>query len=908
MRPLYAQILFVWLVFSLMVLSSSILMMNNQQGHLVRRSESALSFVQTNIEADLAEPRTTLGSISETIRGMILRDEGKDQVFAYIKDITEYLLSGEGLVSDFIGAYGVFDAYDGLFYAGIGWIPPDDYVPQSRPWYTAALEAGDGIGVTQPYLDVSTFTIAITYARQILDDEGRPLGVICLDVALDRVRGYAANAFIDEGSYGILLNSQLEIIAHPNIALWGKSIYDLEGLEGVADELSQGRDISERRVQYNDGDESIVFFRSIANDWHMGIVTPASKYYQEVFYMALGLTLLGVVLAVLLTVILIRIDKAKQKSEQENRLKSTFLATVSHEIRTPMNAILGIAEIQLQDETLSPDTQEAFIKLHDAGYTLLHIINDMLDLSKIEAGKMDVKSVQYNVPNLIHDAVHLNILRLGSKPIDFKLEVDEAIPTDLYGDELRIKQILNNLLSNAFKYTEKGVITLAAAAEVNPDSPDVRLVLRVSDTGYGMTEEQVSRVFDAYTRFEPDTGRIADGIGLGMSIVQRLVEIMHGEIHVKSAVGEGTTITVSLPQGNAGAEAIGREQADNLQKFSFHGKSLVKGAGIIREYMPYGSVLIVDDVETNLYVARGFLAPYGLTIDTALSGFEAIEKVKGGSEYDVIFMDHMMPKMDGIEATRILREMGYMRPIVALTANALVGHAAMFLSNGFDDYISKPIDIRQLNATLNMLIRDRKPPEMVDAARRKKEEEQAGADTPKEPVDTLLAELFQSDAEKAVAVLEAIHNNGYSRGDDIHAFIITVHGMKSALSNIGEPELSRSALTLENAGRAGNTALIAKEMPAFLSALRAVMEKYKGKDESEETEDEDAAYLRVKLLVIYEACKAYDRQTAKDTLRELSQKRWSRHTKEQLKAISEHLLRGDFEEAAGIAEGDTDTH
>ncbi|MDR0325815.1 MAG: response regulator, partial [Oscillospiraceae bacterium] len=229
----------------------------------------------------------------------------------------------------------------------------------------------------------------------------------------------------------------------------------------------------------------------------------------------------------------------KEQAVNANEAKNRFLATMSHEIRTPMNAILGITEIQLHNETLPLTVQEGLVKIHDAGYTLLHIINDMLDLSKIEAGKMNVNPVKYDVPSLINDAVHLNILRLGSKPISFQLEVDEKIPSELYGDELRIKQILNNLLSNAFKYTERGVIALSVMAGLSPNQSEVELILRVSDTGQGMTETQIENLFEEYTQFGIAASQKNEGVGLGMSIVQRLVNMMNGRITVESEPGVG---------------------------------------------------------------------------------------------------------------------------------------------------------------------------------------------------------------------------------------------------------------------------------------------------------------------------------------------------------------------------------
>jgi CheY-like chemotaxis protein/two-component sensor histidine kinase/HPt (histidine-containing phosphotransfer) domain-containing protein len=574
-----------------------------------------------------------------------------------------------------------------------------------------------------------------------------------------------------------------------------------------------------------------------------------------------------------------------------------------------MNAILGITEIQLQNEKNLPETLDALGEIYNSGYLLLGIINDILDLSKIEANKLELTPVNYDVASLINDTIHLNVMRYDSKQIKFNLQVDENIPATLFGDELRIKQILNNLLSNAFKYTDSGEVSLSAAAEYTDQDTLVTLVFCVSDTGQGMSAEQVDRLFDEYTRFNTEANRTTIGTGLGMAITKHLVQLMNGQITVESNPGKGSVFTLRLPQGTvAGSDVLGRESTENLGLFYFgRASQLKKVPQIIREYMPYGRILIVDDVNTNLYVSRGLLAPYGLSVETVTSGFEAIEKIKGGAVYDIIFMDHFMPKMDGMEATKIMRELGYTRPIVALTANALAGQAEMFLANGFDGYISKPIDIRQLNAALNRLVRDKYPTETIEAARRLKDglKKYAAGSTLPDPTDPELAENFLRDAEKALAVLEAIHTNNYRRTDDVQTFIINTHAMKSALANIGETELSDIALNLEQVGRKGDIAAMVAGVPAFLTSLRAVIEKMKPKDNKVSDivwDDVWKAYLCKELLLIQTACASYDERGANTTLAELRKKTWPLPVKELLAAIAEHLLHSEFEKAVALVE------
>ncbi|MCL2624639.1 MAG: ATP-binding protein, partial [Planctomycetaceae bacterium] len=598
-------------------------------------------------------------------------------------------------------------------------------------------------------------------------------------------------------------------------------------------------------------------------------------------------------------------ERQRSKAEAANNAKSSFLSTMSHEIRTPMNAILGITEILMQNDNLELPMRDSLEKIYASGDLLLSIINDILDISKIEAGKMDLNIDKYEVASLVSDTALLNMMRIGSKPIEFELQVDENLPFALSGDVLRVKQILNNLLSNAFKYTAEGNVKLLVSSETVDDKNDqVMLVVRVSDTGQGMSKEQVDKLFDEYTRFNTEANRSTEGTGLGMSITQNLVRLMRGEILVKSEPGNGTEITVKLPQGRNGNEVLGREMVENLQQFrSNSSRAQMRRVQITREPMPYGNVLIVDDVETNIYVAKGLLSPYELKVDSASSGMAAIEKIKKGNFYDIVFMDHMMPKMDGIEATKIIRGLGYERPIVALTANAVSGQADMFLKNGFDDYISKPIDIRQLNTILNKLIRDKQPPEVLLAARQATQKENQTPDNVPSAIDSQFTKVFVYDASKTLAVLEPIaQNNDYGNAENMRAYIIYVHGMKSATAVMGNMELSDTAGKLEAAAREGRLDLLTSETPAFIRSLRAFAEALTPSEDDADGEmsDEDQSRLREKLLLIKTACEEYDESTVDETLRDLNKTAWPKPVRELLSKIAECLLFSDFDKIVAM--------
>jgi len=597
-------------------------------------------------------------------------------------------------------------------------------------------------------------------------------------------------------------------------------------------------------------------------------------------------------------------ENQKKEAQAANKAKSSFLSTMSHEVRTPMNAILGITEIQLQNDTINQEVREGLERIHTSGDMLLSIINDILDLSKIEAGRLELLIDKYEIASLISDTAQLNMMRIGSKPIKFEIDVDENIPALLLGDELRVKQILNNLLSNAFKYTAAGKVTMSVYSEAGNSEDEVILSVRVSDTGQGMTKEQVSMLFDEYSRFNQETNRSTEGTGLGMSITNNLIRLMNGDISVESGLGKGSAFTVRLTQGKAGPDALGKEMADNLHQFRTRSRAQMKRVQITREPMPYGKVLIVDDVETNIYVAKGLLAPYSLQIDSAESGFAAIEKVESGKVYDIIFMDHMMPKMDGIEATKIIRGSGYTHPIVALTANAVAGQADIFLGNGFDDFVSKPIDIRQLNQVLNKLIRDKQRSEVIEKARQQAAGELKPSAVSEPALDPQILEAILRDSKKILTALDAFIEKGEPYSEEgLRLYTIHTHGIKSALANTGKIELSAVALKLETLGRDKNVEAITAETPAFLTSLRAFvkeLEEKAGSARTDETED-DKPFLREKLLSIKAACEEYDESAAAEALKALRDKKWTPSVKKLLADISEKLLHSDFDEAASAA-------
>ena len=595
---------------------------------------------------------------------------------------------------------------------------------------------------------------------------------------------------------------------------------------------------------------------------------------------------------------------ANREVQKASNAKSSFLATMSHEIRTPMNAILGITQMQLRNTNMPAENIEAFEKIYNSGNILLGIINDILDMSKIETGKLELIKSDYDVASLIHDTVQMNIVRIGDKPIEFIVNADEKLPAKLVGDELRLKQILNNVLSNAIKYTQSGYVKLELTHKVQ--NGKVLLTITVEDTGQGMTKDSQNKLFTEYQRFNSETNQYIEGTGLGLNITKTLVELMGGKITVKSEFGKGSTFVITVWQDAVEHLTIGSKVSKSLEEFTFAVRKR-ENTTEIRNIMPYGKVLVVDDVETNLYVASGLLSAYQIHVDTAISGFEAIAKVfptetdmpTAGTKvdsrpYDIIFMDHMMPDMDGIETTQRLRQMGYEGAVVALTANAIVGNAEMFRQNRFNDFVSKPIDTKRLDDVLNKYIRDKYP---AEAAKYKEVKVEA-----KEPsdggVDPKLLKVFCDDAKKAIATLQNLRGSG-----DVLLFITTVHAMKSALANIGKPEESKRAFELEDAGRKRNFEFINANIDDFVKTLEQLVAEYAPpetvSDDSAVTEDTE--FLNGQLTITKSACEDYNKKAVFAALETLKSKEWKKSTSDALEKIHDTIyFESDFEAASEL--------
>ncbi|MDR3296328.1 MAG: response regulator [Clostridiales Family XIII bacterium] len=528
--------------------------------------------------------------------------------------------------------------------------------------------------------------------------------------------------------------------------------------------------------------------------------------------------------------------QARLLAEDANAAKDHFIASVSHEIRTPLNVILGLAEMELQKD-LPTGTILNFEKIYAAGTVLLGLINDILDVSKIKSGKFDLFEENYDFSEMISEVISINVVHIASKNMLFHVDVDENIPAGLKGDATRVRQILNNLLSNAFKFTTQGSVTLRITCEPQEDS--VRLACTVSDTGQGIRKEDMNKLFKDYSQIGTQASHQAGGVGLGLSICRNLVETMDGEISVESEYGKGSSFTAEFKQAVADVRPIGPEVVRKLKKFQLL-KTRRGMANDIRIAMPEARILIVDDVMTNLDVAKGLMARYGLTVHCVSNGQKAVDLIRDAvNPYDMVFMDHMMPEMDGITAVQIIRnEIGTIYaetvPIIMLTANVVSGRREMFLQSGVDDFLSKPIDVARLDYILRTWIPKEKQKERHPSPVRPTgdgAEETApfaiSGVSAGDRISTLgsvtfymtVLQAFCRDADEKTAQIRNCADTG-----DFGLYTTLVHGLKGAARNIGANDFAAFAEKMENAGKNKDAACVHGKTERLLSDLRILTE------------------------------------------------------------------------------------
>ncbi len=582
-----------------------------------------------------------------------------------------------------------------------------------------------------------------------------------------------------------------------------------------------------------------------------------------------------------------KLREERRVAEQSNSAKSDFLANMSHEIRTPINAILGMNEIVLREsiqaqKSLSQDPVSVRKVLEDisgysgnidsAGHSLLTIINDILDLSKIEAGKMVITEDSYELSSVLNDVSNMIALKAKAKGLEFTVEVEDSLPNGLYGDEVRIRQIITNILNNAVKYTDEGSVTLSikdgGSGLEREVGRDMDLQITVSDTGIGIREEDVSHLFEKFERIDLKHNSTIEGTGLGLAITHRLIEMMNGTVGVSSAYGKGSVFTIHLPQKIVSKEPVG----DFREKFK---KSMEEElVSEITLHAPDARILIVDDTRVNLVVATGLLKDTQIVTDTADSGAEALVLAKQ-NRYDMILLDQRMPGMDGIETLKRLREdadgINVSTPVICLTADAISGAKERYINEGFTDYLSKPVAGRELRQMLikylpsdkvsvgkgNKISVGRGDKVMADSGDRKDREDAGIYEVLRNGgIDTDTGLQYSNNDEELYHIILGEYEKGYVEKTekmqtcyaegDLKNYATLVHALKSTSRMIGAVEVSDKAAALERAAdendyetvRAGHEDLV-KGYTEVVKTIRDAM----GRTEAPEDEGEILEFL-----------------------------------------------------------------
>ena len=590
-------------------------------------------------------------------------------------------------------------------------------------------------------------------------------------------------------------------------------------------------------------------------------------------------------------------------AEHASKTKSAFLANMSHEIRTPMNAIIGMTELLLCSNQISDHDMDCLNDINMSAHSLLSIINDILDMSKIESGKMELNPAHYDFRALINNEASMFTYVAKKKGIEFKLDIEGTIPETLYGDDVRLRQVLTNICGNAVKFTEKGSVTL----KITASEENRTIAIEIKDTGMGIRKEDIPRLFHAFEQSKSEKNRYIAGTGLGLVISKSFIEMMGGNIRLDSEYGKGTVFTITIPLVKGDPSKVRHDE-------DVHALSICA---------PQAKILVVDDNEFNIKVAHGLLELFEIDADTASSGKEAINMVME-NDYDIVFMDHMMPDMDGIETTAAIRALGEKYgglSIIALTANAIHGAQEMFLKNGLNGFLSKPIEMSDLTKTLI----ERLPPDKVLKKSKDKGDDAKNAD------DGMYGDFWEAlgkigeiDVEIGLRRFNGLkgmyhdslklfydklphdgENLGMLMDEKNYArFAIAVHAIKSTLASIGAAELSDAAFRLEMASKNKEFDYCVAHCPNFLNDLRSLREQLSSAFPSDETatekEEGNAAQLRENLIKASGAINSFDNDTGIEILNRLQTYDFGEKTNTLLADTVAALKRYDFDSAKGI--------
>ena len=562
--------------------------------------------------------------------------------------------------------------------------------------------------------------------------------------------------------------------------------------------------------------------------------------------------------------------------DSASKAKSQFLANMSHEVRTPINAILGMNEMIIRE---SSDEQivEYATNVKQAGKALLAQVNSVLDYSKLEEGKMEIIQVEYDLATMINGFVTAVTTRAKSKGLRMDVNVDTNLPTTLFGDDVRLGQVINNLLTNAVKYTEVGVITLNIWEESRADGA-IDIGVSVQDTGIGIKPEDMEKLSASFTRIEEERNRNIEGTGLGIPIVIEILKLMGSDLKVESVYGQGSTFSFVVRQGIINDEPLGDYRKRVKRSYMRRNKYTYPS-------MPKANIIVVDDYEMNLVVAKNLMKVYDFIPDLAESGPEALTRIQE-KHYDIIFMDHMMPDMDGVETLEILKKRQMIdesTAVIALTANAIAGAKDFYISKGFNDYLTKPIDAEALEQVLTKYV----PAEKIvkkSISDIKNNKSLTTNDDERKALIKIFVSTIQETAKNLDQLLEA---------EDIKNYTIKVHGLKSTARLIGEMSISSKAEALEQAGNENDWDYIKAHHKDLIKEYLSLEDSYK--EEKATKKPLDAGELKDAIYSIIEMASVCDYTSTEMVLNSLDEYDMPENVESEMKHVRELLQKLDYE-------------
>ena len=712
-----------------------------------------------------------------------------------------------------------------------GWTSPDpNWRVELRPWYVNTEKSVSGFSISAPYYDAQTGLYCITMSQLIFGAKGEFVGIFGIDFYIDRLIQVLGKSYTKD-SYAFLVDRNGIIINHPNegYQLSSGHMTDISETEyknaHLGDAVYTFRDYTDNFVACFAKKNKISNFTVVvANNWW-------NIYGNNILLGGFFVILLVICIFIVNSLInrLIRwqesvnrqLKVASETAMAASKAKSQFLAQMSHEIRTPINAVLGMNEMILR-ESKSNEILDYAANIQSAGRTLLALINSILDFSKIEDGKMEIIPIRYETINLIDDLVNMTVERAKKKGIEFRTEISEDLPQSLYGDDVRLRQVITNILTNAVKYTHVGSVTLSISGR-EIDADNYELFIKVSDTGIGIHANDIEKLFLSFQRLDEEKNRNIEGTGLGISIVQKLLAMMDSKLEVSSEYGKGSTFSFRIMQKIIDKNPIG-EYEKHIKRFDKDAeKKYLTAEG--------AKVLAVDDNDMNLKVITGLLKRNKIHPDLAESGQQGIDMAKS-KFYHIIFLDNMMPVMSGIETLKKMRRENVLDEktvVVMLTASAIAGMREIYLREGFDDYLSKPINVSELESILEKHL----PPEIVkfevegqektvqtQEIEEEEPEEKVGEDEFSKKERKKFAETCP-DINLEVGLQYCMNSKSFlkqmfttytddKRADKIQAafeasdiknYQILVHALKSTSLSIGAETLSEQAKSLELAAK-----------------------------------------------------------------------------------------------------------